>query len=174
MYKDTRIGWFGRTAESRAEGNQRLGIDGSTARVRYAWLLDRVEDRSPVANFMTISYCCTTSATEQEMKEPLPTQITYTGSGDEPGQRSVTFRYRDGDRRVRQISGLAIVSSQVVDRIEASGPTAGVIRSYRFGYERPTGTGVPGILGAEDGIHVTGPRARRGGLAGPPGYPSAP
>lgn len=32
--------------------------------------------------------------------------------------------------------------------------------------------GVPCIIRAEDGVHTTGPDARRGGLAGPPGYPS--
>jgi hypothetical protein len=31
--------------------------------------------------------------------------------------------------------------------------------------------GVPCLIRAEDGIHTTGPTARRGGLAGGPGYP---
>ncbi len=31
--------------------------------------------------------------------------------------------------------------------------------------------GVPCLIRAEDGVHVTGPDARRGGLAGGPGYP---
>ncbi len=32
--------------------------------------------------------------------------------------------------------------------------------------------GVPCLIRAEDGIHTTGPERRRGGLQGPPGYPS--
>lgn len=31
--------------------------------------------------------------------------------------------------------------------------------------------GVPCIIRAEDGLHITGPPARRGGLAGGPGFP---
>ena len=31
--------------------------------------------------------------------------------------------------------------------------------------------GVPCLIRAEDGIHATGPTARRGGIAGGPGYP---
>lgn len=31
--------------------------------------------------------------------------------------------------------------------------------------------GVPDLIQAEDGIHLSGPAARRGGLAGGPGYP---
>jgi hypothetical protein len=31
--------------------------------------------------------------------------------------------------------------------------------------------GVPCLIRADDGIHVTGPTARRGGLAGSPGFP---
>jgi len=31
--------------------------------------------------------------------------------------------------------------------------------------------GVPGIIRADNGIHTTGPISRRGGLAGPPGFP---
>jgi hypothetical protein len=32
--------------------------------------------------------------------------------------------------------------------------------------------GVPCLIRAEDGIHVTGPQSRRGGLAGGPGFPA--
>jgi hypothetical protein len=32
--------------------------------------------------------------------------------------------------------------------------------------------GVPDLIRAEDGIHVSGPDSRRGGLGGGPGYPS--
>jgi hypothetical protein len=32
--------------------------------------------------------------------------------------------------------------------------------------------GVPCLIRAEDGIHVTGPSSRRGGLSGNPGYPA--
>lgn len=32
--------------------------------------------------------------------------------------------------------------------------------------------GVPCLIRAEDGIHVTGPDSRRGGLSGNPGYPA--
>jgi hypothetical protein len=31
--------------------------------------------------------------------------------------------------------------------------------------------GVPGLIRADDGVYATGPDSRRGGLAGPPGYP---
>jgi hypothetical protein len=31
--------------------------------------------------------------------------------------------------------------------------------------------GVPDLIRAEDGVHVSGPQSRRGGLAGGPGYP---
>jgi len=33
--------------------------------------------------------------------------------------------------------------------------------------------GVPCLIRAEDGVRTTGPDSRRGGLAGPPGYPLA-
>lgn len=31
--------------------------------------------------------------------------------------------------------------------------------------------GVPDLIRAEDGVHLSGPESRRGGLAGGPGYP---
>ena len=32
--------------------------------------------------------------------------------------------------------------------------------------------GVPCLIRADDGVHTTGPQSRRGGLAGPPGFPA--
>ena len=32
--------------------------------------------------------------------------------------------------------------------------------------------GVPDLIRADDGVHISGPRSRRGGLAGGPGFPS--
>jgi hypothetical protein len=32
--------------------------------------------------------------------------------------------------------------------------------------------GVPDIIRADHGVHLSGPESRRGGLAGPPGYPN--
>jgi hypothetical protein len=32
--------------------------------------------------------------------------------------------------------------------------------------------GVPCLIRADDGVHITGPASRRGGLVGAPGYPS--
>jgi hypothetical protein len=32
--------------------------------------------------------------------------------------------------------------------------------------------GVPGLIHADDGVHVTGPPSRRGGLRGAPGFPA--
>ena len=34
-----------------------------------------------------------------------------------------------------------------------------------------TQLGVPGLILADNGVHVTGPSSRRGGLSGGPGYP---
>jgi len=45
-----------------------------------------------------------------------------------------------------------------------SGPSVGDERSAWF-------LGVPCLIRADDGVHVTGPNSRRGGLAGGPGYP---
>jgi hypothetical protein len=45
-----------------------------------------------------------------------------------------------------------------------TGPSAGDTESADF-------LGVPCIIRADDGVHTTGPDARRGGLTGNPGYP---
>jgi hypothetical protein len=48
-----------------------------------------------------------------------------------------------------------------------SGPSAADTQSAWF-------LGVPCLIRAEDGVHVTGPSTRRGGLSGGPGYPPWP
>lgn len=148
-HKDGRIAWYGRTEASRAEGPQRHQATSPTgpgsisySRVRYAWMLDKVEDRSSQPNWLEVTYCCTTPTTATQMEEPRPLRITYTGSGTMLApSRSVEFGYVDVGPEVRQVAGLAIRREKLISTISMTAPGVSTFRQYRLTYSPVSGTG---------------------------------
>ncbi|NOK35729.1 hypothetical protein D7W79_16960 [Corallococcus exercitus] len=90
-------------------------------RVRYAWSVSKVEDRS--GNFMRVLY---TRAETNAAVEQIPAAIEYTGSSNVPQLqplRRVTFHYEGRpDADVHYVSGLKLRSSQRLLRISMSAP----------------------------------------------------
>ncbi|RKG83990.1 hypothetical protein D7W82_23580 [Corallococcus sp. CA049B] len=109
-------------------------------RVRYAWSVSKVEDRS--GNFMRVLY--TRTETDAAV-EQVPSAIEYTGSTSTVPQlqplRRVTFHYVGRpDADVHYVSGLKLRSSQRLLKISMSAPvdSQGAVierlREYRFTY----------------------------------------
>ncbi|MFB1483303.1 RHS repeat-associated core domain-containing protein [Corallococcus sp. RDP092CA] len=109
-------------------------------RVRYAWSVSKVEDRS--GNFMRVLYARTET---DAAVEQVPSAIEYTGSTSTVPQlqplRRVTFHYEGRpDADVHYVSGLKLRSSQRLLKISMSAPvdSQGAVierlREYRFTY----------------------------------------
>src|SRR5215469_1685520 len=85
--KDGKILTFGDATESlNATLDGQRYSEQSWSDVRMAWSLSRVEDRS--GNYLSVSY---TKTAQDHGYEQYPIQIAYTGFGDTPGSRRVTF-----------------------------------------------------------------------------------
>ncbi|MCY1044145.1 hypothetical protein OV208_22700 [Corallococcus sp. bb12-1] len=109
-------------------------------RVRYAWSVSKVEDRS--GNFMRVLY---TRTENDSAVEQVPSSIEYTGSTATVPQlqplRRVSFHYEDRpDADVHYVAGLKLRSSQRLTHISMAAPvdSQGAVierlREYRFTY----------------------------------------
>ncbi|RKH45243.1 RHS repeat-associated core domain-containing protein [Corallococcus sicarius] len=109
-------------------------------RVRYAWSVSKVEDRS--GNFMQVRYTRTES---DSAVEQVPSAIEYTGSTTVPQLqplRRVTFHYESRpDADVHYVAGLKLKSSQrlthisMVAPVDSQGAVIERLREYRFTYQ---------------------------------------
>jgi hypothetical protein len=163
--RDGRIFHYGQTPSSRLHGNpMQFFPSGSTARdAAYAYYLDKIEDR--YANSILITYAnavATPTSGVTQVQELEPAQISWGGSGDAPGQRSVTFEYDQTSipagstvdaKHMRWVHGLGIGAAQYLTAINIFGPDGlggtPLLKQYTFDYtDQPaTRTGEPLITG---------------------------
>jgi RHS repeat-associated protein len=141
---DGRISYYGRTVGSRLVTNP-----SPTSSPTYAYYLDRINDR--YGNSVLVTYrrdreypCC------GEVQEKVPDTITWGGTNDVAGQRSVKFFYQPSnsynpEAYQRAVNGVQIVGGQYVARLEIYGPDGlggiPLLKTYGFFYTTPTVTG---------------------------------
>ncbi|NOK11035.1 RHS repeat-associated core domain-containing protein [Corallococcus exercitus] len=106
-----------------------VSVTYEASRVRYAWAVSRVEDRS--GNFMRMMY---TLISQDHAVEQLLSKIDYTGALWSPELqplRSINFLYSGMRQDVQYISGLKIRTSMRLDRVEMWAPTETVAASIQ-------------------------------------------
>ena len=124
---------FGGNAGSDAGRIEALGK--SAVRV---WALSKITDVN--GNFLTITYDEDPATATGDYR---PTEIKYTGNGQNAGVRSVKFFYVDRTDQVPMFVGGSMVKmTKLLDKIQTFAPPPGgnaeLVREYRFTYE--TGT----------------------------------
>ncbi|WP_207217691.1 MULTISPECIES: FG-GAP-like repeat-containing protein [Sorangium] len=129
----------GRVLEYGGEPSGQVLAKGGVIR---AWWATRVSDRS--GNTIDFHYQNETSASEGYTVEHAPRRIEYTGHPRAAATRAIEFVYaprRPGTGRVLYSRGMALRSSQQLDRIRMLGPGGALVREYRFSYTSGPATG---------------------------------
>jgi choice-of-anchor A domain-containing protein/RHS repeat-associated protein len=149
--KDGKILTYGRTQDSLM-----FGRNG----VRYAWLLNRVEDRAH--NTILVQYSSIAAVLPNTIKKGFPNvvyprSISYTGHGDTAGNRSVQFAYEGRPDRQGSFfqGGVPYASNQRLKRITTyvGGAPA---KSYKLKYGPGLQSQISAIYECADGDDSAG------------------
>jgi hypothetical protein len=155
-HKDGRIFYYGRTPSSRLHGNVNGGLGDD---ITYAWYLDKIMDR--YGNSILITYANaisspSTSLTNQ-VQELEPSTITWGGTDENVGQRSVSFGYESlpsgmtvDTQHMRWVAGLGIGAAQYLKTISIYAPdgsgAAPLLKTYGFTYNNTATAGGAAIV----------------------------
>ena len=148
-HRDGRVSSYGSTLSSRLHGTPQ----GASRDVAYAYHVDRVMDRYGNSIRFTYQNALSGTTTSNQVQELEPSTISWGGTMDADGTRSVTFTYEElpggqtvDTARMRWVSGLGIGTGQYLKLLSINGPNGRgqiqVLKAYNFKYDTkasPTG-----------------------------------